>query len=70
MAHYYFNKNTDDKGRHEVHTSDCSYLPSEANREYIGNYLNCSEAIKAAKIRNIFKDFDGCYWCSKPCHRG
>lgn len=36
MKHYYFNKNTDDKGRHEVHTEDCSYLPYPSNRTYIG----------------------------------
>ena len=29
---YYFNKRIDDKGRHEVHTQNCNFLPNEINR--------------------------------------
>jgi hypothetical protein len=29
---YYFNDNTDNKGNHEVHHEDCSYLPSVTKR--------------------------------------
>ncbi|BDU91740.1 hypothetical protein JJB75_09595 [Clostridium perfringens] len=70
MNHYYFNNNTDDKGRHEVHTENCSWGPSPLNRTYIGYYSNCKEAIRAAQNLNPFKSFDGCYWCCRECHKG
>lgn len=70
MEHYYLNVNTDRNGRHEIHTGKCTYLPSEANREYIGFCTDCNEAIKRAKLKHPYKDFDGCFWCSRSCHRG
>lgn len=70
MTLYYFHKNKDSKGNHEVHTSNCSYLPTNENREYIGSYNNCSDAINAAKHSHPQKSFDGCYWCSRTCHKG
>lgn len=70
MNHYHFNKNLDDKGRHEVHTEQCSYKPATYNQEYIGYYSNCQEAITGANIKYPYKNFDGCYWCSNPCHKG
>ena len=68
--HYYFNDNTDINGNHEVHTGDCSFLPSALNRTYIGYYTSCSDAIVAAKAKHPYKKFDGCYYCCKPCHKG
>jgi len=70
MPYYYFNDNTDDKGNHEVHTEDCSFIPSVSNRTLIGLESNCSEAISRAKRENIYKSFDGCYYCCRPCHKG
>lgn len=70
MQYYYFNDNTDDKGRHEVHTQNCAWLPNESNRTYIGYYSTCSEAIRAAKSAYPFKSFDGCYHCCNSCHQG
>jgi hypothetical protein len=34
MTMYYVNKNAQDNGDHEVHTSTCSHLPLPANRLY------------------------------------
>ncbi|MDF2608909.1 MAG: hypothetical protein K0R92_383 [Lachnospiraceae bacterium] len=68
--HYYFNDNTDDKGRHEVHTGSCSYIPATQNRTYIGYKSSCSDAIEAAKSSYPSYKFDGCYWCCRPCHKG
>ncbi len=70
MQYYYFNDNTDDKGRHEVHTKDCYHGASPLNRTYIGYYSTCSEAIRAAKAEHPFKSFDGCYYCCNSCHQG
>ncbi|MDD4729270.1 MAG: hypothetical protein PHN55_11045 [Dysgonamonadaceae bacterium] len=68
--HYYYNTNTDNKGNHEVHTGDCSYLPEIKNRNYIGYKDNCKDAIKEAKEATGKTNFDGCYYCCNPCHKG
>lgn len=70
MKHYYFYNYTDKYGRHEVHSGDCSYLPSLENRTYIGYFANCQQAIYNAKLKYPSKSFDGCYWCSNICHVG
>lgn len=70
MTFYYFYNAIDDKGKHEVHTNECSYLPSILNRTYIGYFSDCKEAIKEAKSKYPSKDFDGCFWCSRDCHTG
>ena len=70
MKHYYFNDNVDDKGNHEVHTEDCSFLPAAKNRTYIGYFADCSSAIAAAKASHPYDSFDGCYFCCNPCHTG
>lgn len=70
MKHYYFNNNADTNGRYEIHTEDCAYLPSVSNRTYIGYCSNCNEALQRAQSQYPLKSFDGCYWCSKSCHRG
>lgn len=70
MPYYYFNNNTDDKGRHEIHNDICSFGPASSNRTGIGYYSNCKEALTAAKSMNPSKSFDGCYWCCRECHKG
>lgn len=67
---YYFNKITDGKGKHEVHTKSCTFLPKEENRTYIGQYSDCANAILMAKLKYPGKKFDGCYFCCKSCHTG
>ncbi|MFM1539700.1 hypothetical protein, partial [Helcococcus bovis] len=64
---YYFNKNVDSNNSHEVHSKNCIYLPDEHNRELIGFCVNCKEAIKKAKEKYPYKNFDGCYYCSTSC---
>lgn len=70
MKHYYFYNYTDNKGNHEVHAESCSYLPVPANRTYIGYFSDCKEAIKKAKTDYPSRGFDGCFWCSRDCHKG
>ena len=63
---YYVNKNPQSNGDHEVHTSECSWLPEQNNRIYLGNFTNCREAVKEAQKH--YKKSNGCYHCSISCH--
>lgn len=67
---YYFNKNTDDKGRHEVHLEECIRIPDIKNREFIGYEPNCKSAIERINKKYPYKSFDGCFYCCKECHKG
>ena len=49
MKAYYVNKNSQAKGDHEVHTSDCYYLPKVENKMYLGYFSNCRDAVWEAK---------------------
>lgn len=69
MKHYYFNNSVDSNGRHEIHTEDCSYLPSTLNRTYIGYCSDSNDALQRAKASYPLKSFDGCYWCCRDIHR-
>jgi hypothetical protein len=66
MATYYVNKVAQSNGDHEVHTSTCSFLPSPQNRLYLGEFSNCTDAVKAAKVHYLRSN--GCFYCSRPCH--
>ncbi len=66
MSSYYVNKNSQTTGEHEVHKSDCTFLPTSENRIYLGEFTNCKEAVKEAKKH--YSNVDGCYYCSKECH--
>lgn len=66
MDKYYVNKNAQSNGDHEVHKESCSYLPSVANRIYLGEFSNCQSAVRAAKRH--YSQVNGCYYCCRPCH--
>lgn len=66
MALYYVNKNAQPNGDHEVHTAECSFLPSEDNRIYLGVFSDCYGAVREAK--KYFPRSNGCYYCSSACH--
>ena len=66
MAYYYVNKNAQSNGDHEVHKFGCSYIPIEQNRILLGDFLNCYDAVRAAK--KIYSNSNGCFYCSKDCH--
>ncbi len=69
MEHYYVNTGKDKDGHNEVHTESCDFLPSVLNREYLGYYSNCKDAVEKAKS-NGYKEADGCIHCSRDCHTG
>ena len=68
MTKYYVNKNAQDNGDHEVHRTGCSYLPEPQNRQYLGQFSNCRDAVTEAK--KTYSQSNGCYYCSKECHTG
>ncbi|MCI5141489.1 MAG: hypothetical protein D3909_07145 [Candidatus Electrothrix sp. ATG1] len=68
MDTYYVNKQAQTNGDHEVHTSTCSWLPSEANRLYLGQFGSCHGAV--AEARKYYSNVNGCYYCSRACHTG
>ena len=66
MASYYVNKKAQLNGDHEVHKSDCPYLPNMENRKYLGEFSNCRDAVNEAK--KTYNQSNGCYTCSIECH--
>lgn len=66
MALYYVNKNAQSNGDHEVHATGCSFMPEEHNRQYLGNFLTCNQAVIEAK--KYFSKSNGCYYCANSCH--
>ena len=70
MPDFVCNKQKDDKGRHEVHVVTCSHRPSIINSLEMGWYRDCSAAIKDMEKQNPYHEFDGCYYCCYPCHKG
>ena len=66
MAKYYVNKNSQSNGDHEVHKAGCSYMPNKENRQNLGEFSNCSGAVREAK--KYYSQSSGCYYCSNECH--
>lgn len=70
MYKYYVNKETtgNPNYNHEVHKEGCQWMPSTGNREYLGSFNSCSEAVQAAK--KTYTNVDGCATCCPRCHKG
>lgn len=68
MYRYYVNQNAQPTGEHEVHREDCGHLPDFSNREYLGIFYNCHEAVRAARAKN-YSNVDGCFYCCLDCHK-
>ncbi len=66
MAEYYVNRQAQANGDHEVHRSDCTYLPGESDRLYLGTFPNCFCAVR--EVKKFYVKFNGCYYCSPECH--
>ena len=67
MATYYVNKNKQSTGEHEVHKENCIYLPDANNRQYLGIFYYCQDAVNEAK--KYYSNVDGCLYCSSECHK-
>lgn len=66
MTKYYVNKNSQKNGDHEVHKTGCTYMPLAENRTLLGEFSNCTDAVKKAK--DFYLQVNGCYYCSNECH--
>ena len=66
MELYYVNKNAQPNGDHEVHKSNCVFLPTLENRQYLGYFNDCHEAVKEAKKFYPYTA-DGCHYCCPDC---
>lgn len=66
MSRYYVNKNAQNNGDHEVHTTGCSYMPKEENKISLGICQNYQEAVRKAK--DHYSQSNGCYYCCNACH--
>jgi hypothetical protein len=64
MARYYVNDRPQTTGEHEVHKSNCIYLP--ANKTDLGEHDTCHSAVRKAK--QIYSNSDGCATCCPECH--
>lgn len=64
MDRYYVNNNQQSNGDHEVHKEGCGWMPSGVT--YLGTFSSCAPAVQAAK--KIYKQSNGCYYCSRACH--
>lgn len=66
MAIYCVNSKAQPNGDHEVHQEGCSFWPSAENRVMLGSHVDCHSAVRAA--RRHYRQSNGCFWCSRPCH--
>ncbi|MBN2016970.1 MAG: hypothetical protein JW794_02370 [Candidatus Cloacimonetes bacterium] len=64
---YFVHKERLASGEHEVHSEDCSWMASEEERIYLGEYYCCKPAIEEAK-KHYFQ-VNGCYACCNECHK-
>lgn len=66
--HYYINHNEQANGDHEVHHSECRWLPAIDNRTYLGYFSSSSQAINTARQKFPGWRINGCYFCCPESH--
>lgn len=65
-SNYYVNKIAQSNGDHEIHKETCFYFPSSQNRQYLGAFESCQDAVKESK--KTYSTTNGCIHCSPTCH--
>ena len=68
MAAYIVNSNAQSNGDHEVHKTGCSYMPAPQHCVPLGEFPSCHGAVAKAKL--IYKQSNGCAYCSSACNTG
>lgn len=63
---FYVNKYAQPTGEHEVHLSNCAWLPDAENRIYLGDFATSQAAVKEA--RKYYSCVDGCKHCCPESH--
>ncbi len=67
--HYYLNLNQQSNGDYEVHAGDCIFFKYMTNKDYLGYFNNCKDAVAKAKEKHPYKSrINGCFFCCKSCH--
>ena len=69
MNRYIINRNTDEKGLNEVHTTICSHKPNISNQVDIGFHIDEIESVRYAKSIG-WHNADGCKYCCTKAHKG
>lgn len=69
MPYYWYNDKIDSHGNHEVHRSNCKYMPNLHNASYIGEFTYDFQAMQNAR-KLSWKKFDGCFFCMPTEHHG
>ena len=49
MAYYCVNKQAQSNGDHEVLSNGCAWMPEVPNRQFLGDFSNCQEAVRESK---------------------
>lgn len=63
---FYVNKYAQPTGEHEVHRSNCAWLPDAESRIYLGDFATSQAAVKEA--RKYYSCVDGCKHCCPESH--
>ena len=63
---FYVNKYAQPTGEHEVHRSNCAWLPDAEIRIYLGDFATSQAAVKEA--RKYYSCVDGCKHCCPESH--
>lgn len=63
---FYVNKNAQPNGDHEVHRSNCAWLPDVENGIYLGDFATAQAAVREA--HKYYSQVDGCYYCCPEVH--
>lgn len=66
LIRFYVNKYAQPTGEHEVHRSNCAWLPDAENRIYLGDFATSQAAVKEA--RKYYSCVDGCKHCCPESH--
>lgn len=68
MAQFYVSKPGSKKQTkmHAVHKQGCVRLQAPDESVYLGEFLNCTSAVAAAKT--LYSDANGCRECVPECH--
>jgi hypothetical protein len=69
MPFYVVNTNAQANGDHEIHTTECEWLPLPQHQDYLGYHVTCVTAVSAAKKKG-YQRANGCFYCSRKCNTG
>ncbi|WP_295534029.1 hypothetical protein [uncultured Thioclava sp.] len=69
MGLFYLNKRQTNDIDYEVHLDGCYWLTLVTDKEYLGNFVECSGAVAEAKRQHpTWYRINGCKHCSPACH--